>query len=64
MAAELQGALSASLGEVDLTLKWYGVASDLDDSERQSFKGLCSQYKEVMVPYVRESFGKIYDGVR
>jgi hypothetical protein len=60
MASQLTCSLETFLQEVARTLKWYGIASDLDEAERASFRTLCSQYCDTLVPYLLNSFERIY----
>ncbi|QDZ19289.1 subunit 8 of oligomeric Golgi complex [Chloropicon primus] len=56
MSGDLTEDLNGQLREVGLALKWYGVVSDLQDGERQSFRSLCDQYSNCVIPYLRRSF--------
>ena len=60
MANKLTRSLEDFLQEVARILKWYGIASDLEEAERASFRTLCSQYCDTLVPYLLNSFERIY----
>ena len=60
VAAEVTAAFDKAFEDVARALKWYAIAADLDEGERAAFEDLCKQHRDVLVPYLKASFERIY----